>query len=134
MEVFTVRKRKLREPEIFWWAGILHRYIVLGGKKRLQIKLGAGWRTCLNEQLPTNGNGYVAHPQDGQCRKCGYIYSHLMRGANQPCDECRIEREEQYASALRRWLGVDGPYCDPIAEREANDFCEAINFGMSNAW
>lgn len=72
--------------------GVRCRQTSLGGRYRMELGWGNQWRLLMNDRLPVDRTGQlVAHPQDGVCSKCGYIYSHLMRNAGQPCDECRTE-------------------------------------------
>lgn len=50
---------------------------------------GVRWLNC---DIPRDKHGEpIAHPLDGKCEQCGYGYSHLMRGATQPCNECNTE-------------------------------------------
>lgn len=99
-----VAQRKLKtapgETVTYTVNGIKHRRRMLGGKWRLEIRCNGKWCMCLNESLPERDGQYIAHPIDGRCDTCNGIYSHLMRNAGQPCDECKLEAMAAMASAI----------------------------------
>lgn len=134
--VYVSRKRKPGTVVRYKLHGLQHRQVLYGGRWRTEIKIGHKWRVVMNAELPRQGDQYIAHPQDGVCEKCGYIYSHLMRNAGQPCDECRLERIARRAEALHRLLGLNlgWPDRDPVSERIVYGYKEPIRFGMREAW
>lgn len=87
--------------------GIKHRQVSIGGKYRTQIKLGSKWATVLNQELPAKDGQYIAHPQDGVCGECNHIYTHLMRNAGQPCDECRLQNMAELGQRIQDEYAVD---------------------------
>lgn len=101
--VYESKGRKRGTVVRFAVNGIRHRQTWKGGRWRTEIKILNKWRVLVNDQLPTDSDGqYVAHPQDGVCEICGHIYSHLMFGARQPCDECRLEQIMERARKLEQ--------------------------------
>lgn len=90
--------------------GLRHRQVTVGGKYRTEVRVGHEWVMILNHELPQSRRDpgqYIAHPQDGRCEDCGYIYSHLMTNADQPCDECRLQHMAEIGGRLQRMLGID---------------------------
>lgn len=62
----------------------------------------------LNEALPRDKDGNAkAHVIDGLCHKCGHAYSHLMHGADQPCDECKIQSIAELGKHIEEEWGVN---------------------------
>lgn len=77
--------------------------------RKLAIKMPAGKKALFfNVAYPTadhqavrlgNGN-LMCGLGEMVCQQCGKGYSHLARGAGQPCDECRAENTAAFAAEL----------------------------------